>query len=303
MPVTAIRGWIKQKLGDAYLPASANVFKSKKDAQDAHEAIRPANPELHPDDIRKYLSDEQYKLYKLIWQRFAASQMMPAVYDQTTVDIVAKADKGYDFRVTGSVLKFDGFLKVYEESKEKKDEDDESLSNKLPALNAGDMLVLKELKPEQHFTEPPPRYNEASLVKELEERGIGRPSTYASIINTIQDREYVQKMGGRNGRFVPTEIGTVVTDLLVKNFPVHLRYQVHGPARRGAGRHRRRQGEVDRSAERLLRTLRRGTRRSRREHGRHQADGEADRPGLRPVWIAARAEVGQVRLLLCVQRV
>ena len=145
--------------------------------------------------------------------------MMPAVYDQTTVDIVAKADRSYDFRVTGSVLKFDGFLKVYEEAKEKKDEDDESLSNKLPALNAGDTLVLKELKPEQHFTEPPPRYNEASLVKELEERGIGRPSTYASIINTIQDREYVQKMGGRNGRFVPTEIGTVVTDLLVKNFP------------------------------------------------------------------------------------
>jgi DNA topoisomerase-1 len=217
--ISAVRGWIKQKLGDSYLPASANVFKSKKDAQDAHEAIRPANPELIPDDIRRYLSDEQYKLYKLIWQRFVASQMMPAVYDQTTVDIVAKADRSYDFRVTGSVLKFDGFLKVYEESKEKKDEDDESLSNKLPALNAGDKLSLKELKPEQHFTEPPPRYNEASLVKELEEQGIGRPSTYASIINTIQDREYVQKMGGRNGRFVPTEIGTVVTDLLVKNFP------------------------------------------------------------------------------------
>src|SRR5271170_6378355 len=217
--ITAVRGWIKQKLGDSYLPASANVFKSKKDAQDAHEAIRPANPELIPDDIRRYLSDEQYKLYKLVWQRFVASQMMPAVYDQTTVDIVAKADRSYDFRVTGSVLKFDGFLKVYEESKEKKDEDDESLSNKLPMLNAGDKLSLKELKPEQHFTEPPPRYNEASLVKELEEQGIGRPSTYASIINTIQDREYVQKMGGRNGRFVPTEIGTVVTDLLVKNFP------------------------------------------------------------------------------------
>ncbi len=217
--IAAVRGWITQKLGERYLPASANIFKSKKDAQDAHEAIRPANPELHPDDIRKYLSDEQYRLYRLIWQRFVASQMMPAIYDQTTVDIVAKADRNYDFRVTGSVLKFDGFLKVYEESKEKKDEDDESLSNKLPELNAGDQLVLKDLKPEQHFTEPPPRYNEASLVKELEERGIGRPSTYASIINTIQDREYVQKMGGRNGRFVPTEIGTVVTDLLVKNFP------------------------------------------------------------------------------------
>ncbi len=217
--IGAVRDWIKQKLGDAYLPTSPNAFKSKKDAQDAHEAIRPANPELLPDEIRRYLSDEQYKLYKLIWQRFVASQMMPAVYDQTTVDIVAKVDRSYDFRVTGSVLKFDGFLKVYEESKEKKDEDDESLSNKLPELNAGDRLSLKELKPEQHFTEPPPRYNEASLVKELEEQGIGRPSTYASIINTIQDREYVQKMGGRNGRFVPTEIGTVVTDLLVKNFP------------------------------------------------------------------------------------
>src|SRR5580698_8437721 len=217
--IASVREWIKSKLGGAYLPASPNAYKSKKDAQDAHEAIRPTNVDLHPDDIRRQLSDEQYKLYKLIWQRFVASQMMPAVFDQTTVDIVAKADRSYDFRVTGSVLKFDGFLKVYEESKEKKDEDDEALSNKLPALNAGDKLTLKELKPEQHFTEPPPRYNEASLVKELEERGIGRPSTYASIINTIQDREYVQKMGGRNGRFVPTEIGTVVTGLLVKNFP------------------------------------------------------------------------------------
>ena len=217
--IAAVRGWIKGKLGDKYLPESPNAFKSKKDAQDAHEAIRPSNADLLPDEIRKYLSDEQYKLYKLIWQRFVASQMMPAIFDQTTVDIAAKADRNYDFRVTGSVLKFDGFLKVYEESKEKKDEDDEALSNKLPSLNAGDKLTLKDLKPEQHFTEPPPRYNEASLVKELEERGIGRPSTYASIINTIQDREYVQKMGGRNGRFVPTEIGTVVTGLLVKNFP------------------------------------------------------------------------------------
>ncbi|MGC1361207.1 MAG: type I DNA topoisomerase [Silvibacterium sp.] len=217
--VQSVREWIGRKLGKQYLPDSPNAFKSKKDAQDAHEAIRPADPELHPDEIRKSLSDEQYKLYKLIWQRFVASQMMPAVFDQTTVDIVAKSDRSYDFRVTGSVLKFDGFLKVYEESKEKKDEDDEALANNLPAMNAGDKLTLKELKPEQHFTEPPPRFNEASLVKELEERGIGRPSTYASIINTIQDREYVQKMGGRTGRFVPTEIGTVVNHLLVKNFP------------------------------------------------------------------------------------
>ena len=217
--IQSVRGWIGEKLGKQYLPESPNAFKSKKDAQDAHEAIRPSDPELHPDDIRKWLSDEQYKLYKLIWQRFVASQMVPAVYDQTTVDVAAKADRTYDFRVTGSVLKFDGFLKVYEESKEKKDEDDEALANKLPALNSSDKLTLNSLKPEQHFTEPPPRFNEASLVRELEERGIGRPSTYASIINTIQDREYVQKMGGRNGRFVPTEIGTVVNGLLVKNFP------------------------------------------------------------------------------------
>jgi DNA topoisomerase-1 len=213
------RAYIQSKLGKNYLPESPNTFKSKKDAQDAHEAIRPSDPDIHPDSIRKYLSDEQYRLYKLIWQRFIASQMLPAIYDQTTVDILAKADRSYDFRVTGSVLKFDGFLKVYEESKDKKDEDDESLANRLPALEAGDRLTLNELKPEQHYTEPPPRYNEASLVKELEERGIGRPSTYASIINTIQDREYVEKIGGRTGRFVPTEIGTVVTGLLVTNFP------------------------------------------------------------------------------------
>ncbi|MGC1298125.1 MAG: type I DNA topoisomerase, partial [Alloacidobacterium sp.] len=211
--ITNVRDWIKEKLGAPYLPAAPNTYKSKKDAQDAHEAIRPTDVNHHPDEIRRYLSDEQYKLYKLIWQRFVASQMMAAVFDQTTVDIIAKADRSYDFRVTGSVLKFDGFLKVYEESKDKKDEDDEALANKLPALDEGQSLKLNELKPEQHYTEPPPRYNEASLVKELEEQGIGRPSTYASIINTIQDREYVQKIGGRSGRFVPTEIGTVVTDL------------------------------------------------------------------------------------------
>ncbi len=216
----SVRGWIGEKLGSQYLPQSANIYRSKKDAQDAHEAIRPTNPELHPDDVRKYLSDEQYKLYKLIWQRFVASQMVPAVFDQTIVDIAAQADRRYDFRVTGSVLKFDGFLRVYDETRDAKDEDDEALQHKLPPLEAGDPLTLRALKPEQHFTEPPPRYNEASLVKELEERGIGRPSTYAAIISTIQEREYVQKTGkGRAGKFYPTEIGMVVTDLLVANFP------------------------------------------------------------------------------------
>jgi DNA topoisomerase I len=166
--------------------------------------------------VKQYLQEDEYKVYKLIWQRFVASQMNPAVFDQTTVDIdaVTKGGETFPFRVTGSVLKFDGFLKVYEEAKDSKDEEDEALKHKLPAMTEGEKLSLKELKPEQHFTEPPPRYNEASLVKELEERGIGRPSTYAAIISTIQERQYVQKLGGK---FAPTEIGFVVTDLLVVN--------------------------------------------------------------------------------------
>ena len=211
------------KLGDRYLPAAANSYKSKKDAQDAHEAIRPTNVNFVPDQIRKYLSDEQYKLYKLIWQRFVASQMTPAVFDQTTVEIAAKADRTYDFRVSGSVPKFDGFLKVYEEArieqpkKDTEDEEQESGGDKrLPQLRDGQGLTLNRLDSEQKFTEPPPRYNEASLVKVLEEKGIGRPSTYASIITTIQERDYVKKIGAK---LIPTEIGLVVTDLLVKNFP------------------------------------------------------------------------------------
>jgi DNA topoisomerase-1 len=170
----------------------------------------------HPDKIQHYLSNEQYRLYKLIWQRFVASQMVPAVFDVTTVEIAAKADKTYDFRVTGTVPKFDGFLRVYQESKESKDDEDDELKNKLPQMTEGQKLKLEAILPEQHFTDPPPRYNEASLVRTLEERGIGRPSTYASIINTIQEREYVQKIGKT---FMPTEIGTVVNELLVKNFP------------------------------------------------------------------------------------
>jgi len=212
-----VREYIPQQYGAPYLPESPNTYKSKqKGAQEAHEAIRPTGVARHPDEIKKYLQEDEYKVYKLIWQRFVASQMTPAVFDQTTVDIdAAKGGESYRFRVTGSVLKFDGFLKVYEESKDSKDEEDEALKHKLPALEAGQKLKLKELKPEQHFTEPPPRFNEASLVKELEERGIGRPSTYSAILTTIQERQYVTKLGGK---FAPTEIGLVVTDLLVENF-------------------------------------------------------------------------------------
>src|SRR5271157_2287803 len=216
--IQEVREYVTKEFGPGYLPETPNVFKEKKEAQAAHEAIRPTSAMRHPDQIKQYLKEDEFKVYKLIWQRFVASQINPAVFDQTTVDIDAKTTAGNDvfwFRVTGSVRKFDGFLRIYEEAKEGKDEEDEELKHKLPALEAGQRLTLKQLKPEQHFTEPPPRYNEASLVKELEERGIGRPSTYAAILSTIQERQYVQKLGGK---FVPTEIGLVVTDLLVENF-------------------------------------------------------------------------------------
>ena len=197
------------KLGKKYLPEKANEFAGKRQAQaqDAHEAIRPTRVDFTPESIRASLSEEQYKLYKLVWQKFVSSQMTPAIFDQTTVDITAKAERTYDFRVTGSVLKFDGYLKVWEGGSE---------DTILPELTAAQPLEKIAIDSEQKFTQPPPRFNEASLVKTLEERGIGRPSTYASIINTIQDRDYVKKI---DKKFVPTEIGTVVTGLLVKNFP------------------------------------------------------------------------------------
>ncbi|HEX4286811.1 MAG TPA: type I DNA topoisomerase [Terracidiphilus sp.] len=220
--IAGARAWIGKELGSQYLPESPNVFKGKKDAQDAHEAIRPTDASRTPESIARYLSDEQVKLYTLIWRRFVASQMASAQLAVTQVNIAAKSTvdkKTYDFRVSGTTVIFDGYQKLYEASKDKKDEDDESLANKLPNLDGVKALELEKLIHEQHFTEPPPRYNEASLVKELEERGIGRPSTYASIINTIQDREYVVKHGGARGRFYPTEIGMVVCDLLVESFP------------------------------------------------------------------------------------
>jgi DNA topoisomerase-1 len=216
--IAGAREWIGSQLGARYLPATPNVYKGKKAAQDAHEAIRPTDASRTPESIQRYLTEEQLKLYRLVWQRFVASQMTPAIFDVTTAKIAAvsaKTGKTYDFRLSGSVVRFDGFLKIYEVLEDKKDDEDEA-ANKLPNLDNVKQLELDELEPEQHLTSPPPRYNEASLVKELEERGIGRPSTYASIINTIQDREYVTK---HSGRFYPTEIGMVVCDLLVESFP------------------------------------------------------------------------------------
>ncbi|MBI4905593.1 MAG: type I DNA topoisomerase [Acidobacteria bacterium] len=211
------REMIGQRFGTQYLPASPNIYKGKKDAQDAHEAIRPTAAMRGPEQLQGLLAEDEWKLYRLIWMRFVASQMMPALFDQTTIEVKAAdtARNIYLFRATGSVPKFDGFLAVYEEGKDQKDEEDEELKHRLPAVEAGELLKFRAIEPEQHFTEPPPRFNEATLVKELESDGVGRPSTYASILSTIQEREYVKKEGGK---FVPTELGMVVTDLLVESF-------------------------------------------------------------------------------------
>lgn len=208
--------WIEGRYGREYRPATPFTYKSKKGAQEAHEAIRPTAVMREPDRIQADLTHEQYLLYKLIWNRFVASQMNPAILDVTRVDInVAE----FTFRVTGSVVKFKGFTIVYLEGKEEKDdEEDEGLDGekRLPRLQVGETLTLLSLDPRQHFTEPPPRYNEALLIHDLEDRGIGRPSTYAAIISTIQDRKYVEK---RENRFYPTSLGDMVNHLLVDHFP------------------------------------------------------------------------------------
>ncbi|HEX5706140.1 MAG TPA: type I DNA topoisomerase, partial [Pyrinomonadaceae bacterium] len=205
-----VRDFIGRQYGNNYMPEKAVFYRSKKDAQDAHEAIRPTDVARTPESVAKFLNADELKLYRLIWQRFVASQMMPALFDQTTIDIEAGR---LLFRATGSVLKFDGFLRVYEEGRDEKAEDDEEAARTLPRVERGEELRLNSVTPEQHFTEPPPRYTEATLVKALEEKGIGRPSTYAAIMSTILDREYVEKV---EGRFHPTALGTTVNDLLVE---------------------------------------------------------------------------------------
>jgi DNA topoisomerase-1 len=215
--VSDARHYIAERFGQEFVPDSPNIYKSKKAAQDAHEAIRPTSMAFAPEIVEKYLAEDEMKLYRLIWNRFVACQMMPALFDQTTIDVAAKGNNGaeYLFRSTGSVLKFEGFLKAYQEGKDQADEEDEELRHRLPAVAEGEHLRFRAIKPEQHFTEPPPRYNEATLVKRLEADGVGRPSTYASILSTIQEREYVGKEGGR---FVPRELGMVVIDLLLESF-------------------------------------------------------------------------------------
>ena len=210
------RGYIKKTYGAEYLPKNAVRYRSKGGAQDAHEAIRPTSVERTPQSLKPYLSPEQHRLYDLIWKRFVASQMNPAILDVTTIDISAEE---YLFRATGSILKFDGFMKLYlegrDDSNTESNRDDESDAI-LPALEIGEQLDLRSLTPKQHYTQPPPRYTEATLVKALEEKGIGRPSTYAAIISTIQGREYVLK---EDRSFQPTDVGKLVNQLLIKGFP------------------------------------------------------------------------------------
>jgi DNA topoisomerase-1 len=206
------REYIEKKFGRDYIPEKPSAYRSKSGAQEAHEAIRPTDMSRPPEAIRQFLSKDQNNLYALIWNRFIASQMSPARLEQTSF-IIGNPEKTLEIRASGTVVRFDGFMALYTESKDEIEEEEGGI---LPQLKAGDALKLIELKPSQHFTQPPPRYTEATLVKTLEEKGIGRPSTYAAILSTVQDRKYVQKM---EGRFAPTELGVVVNDLLVDKFP------------------------------------------------------------------------------------
>jgi DNA topoisomerase I len=214
-----VRVLIAERLGADFVPPQVRTYKTKaKGAQEAHEAIRPTSSQRAPEALRGHITSDQYRLYNLIWRRFVASQMENAVFDTTAVDVTAAVDSGegagdrYLLRANGSVLRFPGFLKVMGDS----EEDEDSRRKLLPELSDGEPLDLEKVTPEQHFTQPPPRYTEAALIKALEEEGIGRPSTYAFILSTIQDRGYVEKV---EKAMRPTELGTIVNDLLVEHFP------------------------------------------------------------------------------------
>lgn len=204
------RSFIGEKYGADLLPEKANVYKTKNSAQDAHEAIRPTYVSITPAEVKNQLPSDMYKTYKLIWERFVASQMKPAIYETATVDITAGK---YGFRESGSKLIFKGYMSVYVEGSDEGEAEKDTI---LPPLTKNEVLSLVDLKNEQHFTQPPLRYTEASLIKAMEEKGIGRPSTYAPTITTITTRGYV---GRDKKQLTPTELGTVVTDILVEHFP------------------------------------------------------------------------------------
>ncbi len=214
------RRFIAERYGEAYLPPQPPRYRTRaKGAQEAHEAIRPTSVFRTPESVAPYLTRDQLRLYELIWKRFVASQMTSAIYDTMTVEVEAGPENGerpYLFRATGSAVRFSGFLIVYEESRDEDASADQEEQQLLPPVNEGEVLDLLELLPEQHFTQPPPRYTEATLIRALEEHGIGRPSTYAPILSTIQERGYVERI---DRRLHPTELGFIVCDLLVKHFP------------------------------------------------------------------------------------
>ncbi len=296
--VTGVREYIGTTFGAESVPEKPNFYKSGKQAQDAHEAIRPTSVEYPPEKVKKFLDRDMFRLYELIWKRFVACQMTPAVYDQTKVETTAGR---YVLAATGSILKKAGWLAAYgerteedEERADKGQEDENGTGRQLPDLNEGETLKLEKLDPVQHFTQPPPRFNEASLVKELEEKGIGRPSTYASILSVIQDKEYVKK---DEGRFHPTDLGVLVTDLLVESFPqvldvtftAEMENQLDGVE----------QGKVD-----YLEVLKRfygpfadDPEEGRGAHARRQARGDPHRPHLREVRVGDGHQVGAQRAL------
>ena len=208
------RAIIQKNYGKEYIPAAPIEYKNKKNAQDAHEAVRPTSTEFTPEKVKPFLDEDQFKLYDLIWKRYLACQMEQAIFDQTTIDLDATALSGkvYGYRATGSVLRFPGFLALWQSEDDK---GDDVLGIQLPDVSAESKIKCLSVANEKHMTQPPPRYSESSLIKELEELGIGRPSTYAAILSTIQDRKYVEK---RENRFYPTELGTLVTELLVQSF-------------------------------------------------------------------------------------
>ncbi len=210
--ISAVRSAIEQGYGKDYLPDKPNTFKAKKSAQDAHEAIRPTSLDLPPDAVKAYVGPDELKVYTLVWNRFVASQMAPARYDQTSVDIRAEDCL---FRATGQVMRFDGFLRVFQETSEGGDSSEGDA--RLPDLKEGQALGLDKLDATQHFTQPPPRFSQASLIREMEENGIGRPSTYATVLSTIIGREYIKQDDQK--RLLPTQLGELVTDLLVESFP------------------------------------------------------------------------------------
>ena len=207
--LAAARDFITDRYGPAYYPGQPRHFRKKEGAQDAHEAIRPSNVRLDPESIQADLTREQYRLYKLIWSRFVACQMSDARYDAVQIDARCA---GHAFRASDQILKFSGFTAVYEEGR---DDEAEERSSSLPDLDGSERLTAEKQEKAQHFTQPPARYTEATLVKAMEERGVGRPSTYASIVATIQDREYVIK---KDKRLWPTPLGRVVTELMIERF-------------------------------------------------------------------------------------